>query len=80
MDKSSQDIISKFSKFWQCNSIYCQWIPFHVGMNGKEMLDDLARKGSVAPASNSTDLFTSEIHSLYKYIMNSSWKLPPVHH
>ncbi|GBM13370.1 hypothetical protein AVEN_159787-1 [Araneus ventricosus] len=54
-----------------------QWIPSHVGVFGNEEAEVLAKEGSALPSATSSELFTSEMHSIYKAKANSVWKNPP---
>ncbi|GBM34183.1 hypothetical protein AVEN_175265-1 [Araneus ventricosus] len=46
---------------------------------GNEEADVLEKEGSALPSATSSELFTSEIHSIHKVIPNSAWRNPPTH-
>ncbi|GFU48226.1 RNase H domain-containing protein [Nephila pilipes] len=73
--KLGQDIILKFAVLIQGGSLCLQWIPSPVGAYRYEVAD-LAGEGSELPTIPSTELPTSEVHSLFLVNMNTTWTPP----
>ncbi|GFT38545.1 RNase H domain-containing protein, partial [Nephila pilipes] len=65
LDKLRQDIILKLAALTQGGTVCLQWIPSHVGVYGNEVADLLVGEGSELPTTPSTELRTSEVHSLF---------------
>ncbi|GFS94299.1 RNase H domain-containing protein [Nephila pilipes] len=62
------------------SGIVClQWIPSHVWAYGNEVANLLAGEGSELPTAPSTELRTSEVHSLFLANINTTWRTPPLH-
>ncbi|GBL72539.1 hypothetical protein AVEN_127815-1 [Araneus ventricosus] len=78
-EKTGQEVISKIATLSQKSRVCFQWIPSHVGVFGNEEADVLAKEGSALPSATFSELFTSEIYSIYKAIANAAWRNPPTH-
>ncbi|GBN27780.1 hypothetical protein AVEN_5198-2-1, partial [Araneus ventricosus] len=71
--------VSRIVSLSQKNRVCIQWIPSHVGVFGNEVVDLLAKDGSALPSAASGELFASEISSIHRVKVNSTWKVPPAH-
>ncbi|GFV66400.1 uncharacterized protein TNCV_4898811 [Trichonephila clavipes] len=74
--KSSLKIYTDGSRGY---SIYFQWIPSHVGIEGNERPDFLARTAAVEGVSPRGNLTFSEISTISKLELNRQIKIPPSH-
>ncbi|GFU17009.1 RNase H domain-containing protein [Trichonephila clavipes] len=74
MDSTGLDIISKLARLGQSKQVCLRWIPSHVGVPGKEAVDELARRGYYLPNPSSSVLSRSEIHSLHRAQINLTTK------
>lgn len=78
-DMTSLKILELVSRLSPGHTIYFQWVPSHVGLEGNEIADSLAKSASVAALHNNTSLTFSEISSIKKMESNALWRTPPVH-
>ncbi|GFU96725.1 RNase H domain-containing protein [Trichonephila clavipes] len=61
------------------HSMHFQWIPSHVGIEGNERADFLARTAAVEGVSPRGNLTFSEISTISKLELNRQIKTPPTH-
>ncbi|GFS48389.1 putative RNA-directed DNA polymerase from transposon BS [Trichonephila clavipes] len=78
-DQSSLDIASLPHDLSSGHSIHFQWIPSHVGIEGNERADFLARAAAVEGVSPRGNLTFSEISTTSKLELNRQIKTPPSH-
>ncbi|GFV82497.1 RNase H domain-containing protein [Trichonephila clavipes] len=80
-DQTSLDILSLLHDLSSGHSIHFQWIPSHVGIEGNERADFLARTAAVEGVSPRGNLSFSEISTISKLELNRQIKtLYPVMH
>ncbi|GFY27123.1 RNase H domain-containing protein [Trichonephila clavipes] len=72
-DQTSLDILSLLRDLSSGHSIHFQWIPSHVGIEGKERADFLARTAAVEGVSPRGNLAFSKLE------LNRQIKTPPSH-
>ncbi|GFX00545.1 RNase H domain-containing protein [Trichonephila clavipes] len=77
-DQTSLDILS-LHDLSSGHSIHFQWIPSHVGIEGNERVDFLARTAAVEGVSPRGNLTFSEISTISKLELNRQIKTPPSH-
>ncbi|GFX77874.1 hypothetical protein TNCV_739081 [Trichonephila clavipes] len=58
------------------HSIYFQWVPSHIGLNGNEIADSLANS---ATADTLGGLNFAELSSIKRVEFNALWRTPPAH-
>ncbi|GFT37030.1 RNase H domain-containing protein [Nephila pilipes] len=63
----------------QDDTVCLQWIPSHVEVYGNEVADLLAGDGTELLTAPSTELRTSEVHSLFLANVNTTWRTLPEH-
>ncbi|GFX73757.1 RNase H domain-containing protein [Trichonephila clavipes] len=78
-DQTSLDILSLLHDLSSGHSIHFQWIPSHVGIEGNERADFLARTAAVEGASPRGNLTFSEISTISKLELNRQIKTPTSH-
>ncbi|GFV03513.1 RNase H domain-containing protein [Trichonephila clavipes] len=78
-DQTSLDILSLLDDLSSGHSIHFQWIPSHVGIEGNERADFLARTAAVEGVSPRGNLTFSEISTISKLELNRQIKTPPSH-
>ncbi|GFY12932.1 RNase H domain-containing protein [Trichonephila clavipes] len=78
-DPTSLDILSLLHDLSSGHSIHFQWIPSHVGIEGNERADFLARTAAVEGVSPRGNLTFSEISTISKLDLNRQIKTPPSH-
>ncbi|GFT21885.1 RNase H domain-containing protein [Trichonephila clavipes] len=80
-DQTSLDILSLLRHDLSSgHSIHFQWIPSHVGIEGNERADFLARTAAVEGVSPTRGNLTfSEISTISKLELNRQIKTPPIH-
>ncbi|GFV17518.1 putative RNA-directed DNA polymerase from transposon BS [Trichonephila clavipes] len=78
-DQTSLDILSLLHDLSLGHSIHFQWIPSHVGREGNERADFLARTAAVEGVSPRGNLTFSEISTISKLELNRQMKTPPNH-
>ncbi|GFX48349.1 dolichyl pyrophosphate Man9GlcNAc2 alpha-1,3-glucosyltransferase [Trichonephila clavipes] len=78
-DQTSLDILSLLHDLSSGHSIHFQWIPSHVGIEGNERADFLARTAAVEGVSPRGNLTLSEISTISKLELNRQIKTPPIH-
>ncbi|GFX96973.1 RNase H domain-containing protein [Trichonephila clavipes] len=78
-DQTSLDILSLLHDLSSGHSIYFQWIPSNVGIEGNERVDFLARTAAVEGVSPRGNLTFSEISTISKLELNRQIKTPPSH-
>ncbi|GFV99243.1 RNase H domain-containing protein [Trichonephila clavipes] len=78
-DQTSLDILSLLHDLSSRHSIHFQWIPSHVGIEGNERGDFLARTAAVEGGSPRGNLTFSEISTISKLELNRQIKTPPSH-
>ncbi|GFX49121.1 RNase H domain-containing protein [Trichonephila clavipes] len=78
-DQTSLDILSRLHDLSSGQSIHFQWIPSHVGIEGNEIADFLARTAAVEGVSPRGNLTFSEISTISKLELNRQIKTPPSH-
>ncbi|GFX50993.1 putative RNA-directed DNA polymerase from transposon BS [Trichonephila clavipes] len=76
-DQTSLDILSLLHDLSSGHSIHFQWIPSHVGIEGNERADFLARTAAVEGVSPRGNLTFSEISTISKLELNRQIKTPP---
>ncbi|GFW72515.1 RNase H domain-containing protein [Trichonephila clavipes] len=76
-DPTSLDILSLLRDLSTGHSIHFQWIPSHVGIEGNERADFLARTATVEGVSPRGNLTFSEISTNSKLELNRQIKTPP---
>ncbi|GFW84874.1 RNase H domain-containing protein [Trichonephila clavipes] len=79
-DQTSLDILSLLHDLSSGHSIHFQWIPSHVGIEGNERADFLARTAAVEDVSTRGNLTFSEISKISKWSSTDKLKLHPVMH
>ena len=62
------------------HQIHLQWIPSHVGIDGNETADTLAKAGADEASIATAPLTYLEIFAKTKSQVKSSWQAPPLHH
>ncbi|GFU66052.1 RNase H domain-containing protein [Trichonephila clavipes] len=78
-DQTSLDILSLLYDLSSGHSIHFQWIPSHVGIEGSERADFLARTAAVEGVSPRGNLPFPEISTISKLELNRQIKTPPSH-
>ncbi|GFV78163.1 RNase H domain-containing protein [Trichonephila clavipes] len=78
-DQTSLNIRSLFHNLSSGHSIHFQCIPSHVGIEGNERADFLARTAAVEGVSQRGNLTFSEISTISKLELNRQIKTPPNH-
>ncbi|GFW04221.1 RNase H domain-containing protein [Trichonephila clavipes] len=78
-DQTSLDILSLLYDLSSGHSIHFQWIPSHVGIEGNERADFLARTAAVEGVSPRGNLTFSEISTISKLELNRQNKTPHSH-
>ncbi|GFS74948.1 RNase H domain-containing protein [Trichonephila clavipes] len=78
-DQTSLDIFSLRHDLSSGHSIHFQWIPLHVGIEGNEKADFLARTAAVEGVSPRGNFTFSEISTISKLELNRQIKTPPSH-
>ncbi|GFT70823.1 RNase H domain-containing protein [Trichonephila clavipes] len=78
-DQTSLDILSLLHDLSSGHSTHFQWIPLHVGIEGNERADFLARTAAVEGVSPRGNLTFSEISTISKLELNRQIKTPPSH-
>ncbi|GFU00266.1 RNase H domain-containing protein [Trichonephila clavipes] len=78
-DQTSRDILCLLNDLSSGHSIHFQWIPSHVGIEGKERADFLTRTAAVEGVSPRGNLTFSEISTISKLELNRQIKTPPSH-
>lgn len=78
-DQTSLDILKLLESLSPDHTVHFQWIPSHVGVEGNEKADFLARSGSEEGVNPGGELTFSEISSLAKIKINKLTKIPPNH-
>ncbi|GFX99677.1 RNase H domain-containing protein [Trichonephila clavipes] len=78
-DQTSLEIPSLLHDLSSGHSIHFKWIPSHVGIEGNERADFLARTAAVEGVIPRGNLTFSEISTISKLELNRQIKIPPSH-
>ncbi|GFU80275.1 probable RNA-directed DNA polymerase from transposon BS [Trichonephila clavipes] len=78
-DQTSLDILNLLHDLSSGHSIHFQWIPSHVGIEGNERADFVARTAAVEGVSPRGNHTFSEISTISKLELNRQIKTPPSH-
>ncbi|GFU75558.1 hypothetical protein TNCV_2862731 [Trichonephila clavipes] len=57
-------------------SIYFQWVPFHIGLNGNEIADSLANSAAADALQGDVCLTFAELSSIKRIELNALWRVP----
>ncbi|GFV48323.1 RNase H domain-containing protein [Trichonephila clavipes] len=70
-----------FQQLSDRHPIHLQWVPSHVGLLGKAVVDDLAKAATCNPVDPEDHmvLTSTEIYSRAKELICRTWVVPPVH-
>ncbi|GFW24168.1 RNase H domain-containing protein [Trichonephila clavipes] len=81
-DKLPQQLLDNVvQKLSDRHPIHLQWVPYHVGLLGNEVKDDLAKTATSNPVvpENHMVLTSTEIYSRAKELICRTWVVPPLH-
>ncbi|GFW78785.1 RNase H domain-containing protein [Trichonephila clavipes] len=78
-DMTSLNILNLLDRISSNHRVHFQSVPSHVGINGKEKVDFLARTAAEEGMSPAGPLTFSELSSLKKIELNQIGKTPPSH-
>ncbi|GFS78677.1 RNase H domain-containing protein [Trichonephila clavipes] len=68
-------VVRLFSRY----SIYFQWVHSHIGLNGNEIADSVAKSAIVDSLRDDTGLTFAELSSIKRIELNELWGIPPAH-
>ena len=79
-DNVGVEILKKLKRLSLSHQIHLQWIPSHVGIEGNEIADTLAKAGASEASVLTASLTSLEIFSRVKSQNKTTWLVTPIHH
>ncbi|GFT09932.1 transposable element Tcb1 transposase [Trichonephila clavipes] len=76
---TSLNILDDVVRLSSRHSIYFQWVHSHIGLNGNEIADSLAKFATADGLRGDTCLTFAELTSIKRMELNALWGVPPGH-
>ncbi|GFU05356.1 hypothetical protein TNCV_1052341 [Trichonephila clavipes] len=61
------------------DTIYFQWIPSHIGLNGNKIVDSLAKSATADALRGDACLTLAELSSIKRMELNALCRVPPTY-
>ncbi|GFV44042.1 autophagy protein 5 [Trichonephila clavipes] len=78
-DMSSLSALDAVVRLSSRDYIYFQWVPSHIGFNGNEITDSLAKSTTSDALRGDACLTFAELPSIKMMELNALWRVPPAH-